>query len=257
MVSMAMLQQSLIFVFSNEKLLMKITKLFFALPALLLLFSCNQTVVKTTSSSPDTKLPPVEQGLVDQFRHAVALIPDSLNDDRKGFLEDSLINTIDQWLSNKTGLKADRWIGVVMNDTVGQSYGAGHGGVLQLYIPVPKIADTSGTLYDATRSISVTMSVDDEDDDMLKVREKLYDGDTVVFSGYFTPMSLRIPDVSSNSGIFLINPNLDFTPTELFKKGLKAPLPKPEPDTAGLAKAPVLAMAKIVSKNRKVTFYLY
>lgn len=228
---------------------MRIIKPFFALSTLLLLFSCNQSKIKKASSSPAVKLPPVEQGFVDQFRHAVLLIPDSLNDDRKSFLEDSLKNTIDQWLSNKTGLKADRWLGVVMNDTVGESFGVGQGSVLQLYIPVPKSSDTTSSRYDFTRSITLTMSVDENDQSVAKARKNLSDGDTVVFSGYFTPMSRQLSDVLGHPGDFLASPSLEFTLTELYQKGPSEPPARPEPDTAGLSKAPVLVMAKMVAKR--------
>jgi len=228
---------------------MKTSKSIFALAALLLLFSCEQSGVKKLFSSPDIKLPATEQGFVDQFRRAVALIPDKLDDDRKKFLEDSLKNTIDQWLSDQTGLKANRWIGVVMNDTIGQSFGAGHGSVLQLYIPVPKTADTTSAKYDFTRSITLTMSVDEDDQDMVNARKQLFDGDTVVFSGYFTPMSRQIPDMLSHPGDFLASPSLDFTPMELYKKGISDPPVRPEPDTAGLAKAPVEVTAKMTVKK--------
>ncbi|AYL95819.1 hypothetical protein HYN43_011200 [Mucilaginibacter celer] len=198
------------------------------------------------SSSPDVKLPPAEQGFVDQFHRAVMLVPDSLSDDRKQFLEDSLKNTIDQWLSKKTGLKADRWLGVVMNDTVGQSLGANDGSVLQLYIPIPNAA---GSRYDVTRSVVLTMSVDEDDKDMYKARRQLTDGDTAVFSGYFSPMSGQVSDVLSHPGNFLANPSLDFTLTELYKKSASLPPARPEPDTLGLAKAPVKVTAAIVAKR--------
>jgi len=104
---------------------MNISKFCFFLSVLITLVACEQPNVKSHLSSSDIKLPAIEQGFVNQFHQAKTLIPDSLDNDRKEFLGDSLKNTIDQWLSNKTGLKAARWLGVVMNDTVGQSIDAG------------------------------------------------------------------------------------------------------------------------------------
>jgi|GEM_PF-6148060 len=228
---------------------MKLAKPFFTLFALLSLFSCGGPGVKNLSSSFEVKLPPTEQGFVDQFRHAKVLISDGLDHDRKKFLEDSMKNSIDEWLSNKTGLKANRWLGVVMNDTVGQSFSNEQTNVLQLYLPVTKASDTTGARYNFAHSITLTMSVDEDDQDMVKARRRLSDGDTVVFSGYFTPMSKQVPDMVGNPGDFLMSPSLDFTPTELYKKGTPAPPARPEPDTLGLAKAPVKVTARMTIKR--------
>ncbi|MCJ8209780.1 hypothetical protein MUY27_08675 [Mucilaginibacter sp. RS28] len=238
---------------------MKVVKLFFALFFLSILFSCGGGEVKTKQSLPKVKLPPDEQGFLDRLIHAKSLIPDSLSDVRKQFLEDSLKTAIDQWLSKQTDLKANRWIGVVMNDTVGQSLSSEHS-VLQLYIPVPKTTDTTTSRFDFTRSATITMSVDMDDDAMAKTKKQLSDGDSVVFSGYFTPLSKQTPDLLSNAGSFFNSPSLDFTPTELYKKGDKIPPVRVSPDTTGLYKSPIslTAKTKVIkeSGDRFLHFYI-
>ena len=93
------------------------------------------------------------------------------------------------------------------------------------------------------------MSVDEDDNEMIKARQQLNDGDTVIFSGYFTPMSRQIPEVLTNPSDFFVSPSLDFTLTELFKKSKSLPPVRPQPDTSGLSKAPVRVTAKIIIKK--------